>query len=65
MPFSLRTLFLGESPKSRLYSRLNWVTLSYPTAYADSVTELPLRRSRLASSSRSLFWYCRGLSVVT
>ncbi len=40
MPFSLRTLFLGESPKSRLYSRLNWVTLSYPTAYADSVTEL-------------------------
>ncbi|SAL75126.1 hypothetical protein AWB69_09282 [Caballeronia udeis] len=30
--FSRRASFLGEFPKSRAYSRLNWDGLSYPTS---------------------------------
>ena len=48
----------GETPKCLLYSRLNCVGLSYPTAYAAfatvSLSEIIRRR---ASCNRRFFWY--------
>ena len=48
----------GEIPKCLLYSRLNCVGLSYPTAYAAfatvSLSEIIRRR---ASCNRRFFWY--------
>lgn len=37
------TSFIGGSPKSRLYSRINYGELSYPTAAAVSETFQPSR----------------------
>src|SRR5438128_854083 len=56
------TCWLGGSPNLRAYSRLNWLELSYPTAYAAVVTVAPPAiKSRRASSRRSSFWYCSGV----
>lgn len=56
----------GGFPKAQWYSRLNWVPLEYPTAYAAAVTVcVPDESNRRASSSRSRFWNWTGVAPVT
>lgn len=45
---SALTCRIGGWPKDRLYSRLNWLTLSYPTSYAAQVASRPSNSIRCA-----------------
>src|SRR5213596_3673797 len=54
----LRISRIGGWPKKRLYSRLNWLALSYPTSKAALAASRPSMSMRpRAACSRSCFWY--------
>ena len=51
-----RTSFIGGRPNIRLYSRLNWLALSYPTENAAVAASTPSSSMRsLAACNRSFF----------